>query len=75
MSNPAELLLMSDPKLFMAVVYERDPAKRVGSLHTLDDVMTCEALLFGHSWGIYILEVLWTDPRLAPVDADHDDTS
>jgi hypothetical protein len=27
MSNPAQLLLISDPKLFMAVVHEQDPAK------------------------------------------------
>jgi hypothetical protein len=47
MSNPAELLLMSDPKLFMAVVHEQDPEKRVRSLHTLDDLMTCEALRHG----------------------------
>ena len=47
MSNPAQLLLISDPKLFMAVVHEQDPAKRVHSLHTLDDLMACEALRHG----------------------------
>jgi hypothetical protein len=47
MSNAHELLLMADPKLFMAVVHEPDPAKRVRSLHTLDDLMTCEALRHG----------------------------
>ena len=38
---------MSDPKLFMAVVHEQDPAKRVRSLHALDDLMACEALRHG----------------------------
>jgi hypothetical protein len=47
MSNPAELLLRSDPKLFMAVVHEQDPEKRALSLHALDDLMTCEALRHG----------------------------
>jgi len=47
MSNPAELLLISDPKLFMAIIHEQDPAKRVRSLHTLDDLVTCEALRHG----------------------------
>jgi hypothetical protein len=46
MSN-AEPLLLSDPQSFMTVVQEHDPERRVRSLHTLDDLMICEALRHG----------------------------
>ncbi len=47
MSDPTDLLLITDPQSFMAVVQEHDPEKRIQSLHTLDDMMTCEALRHG----------------------------
>ena len=47
MNESKELLLLSDPQSFMAVVWENDPKKRIQNLHTLDDMMTCEALRHG----------------------------
>jgi hypothetical protein len=47
MNKSPELLLISDPEAFMDVVQEQDPGKRIRSLHSLDDMMTCEALRHG----------------------------
>jgi hypothetical protein len=47
MPKDSEILLTSDPVAFMNVVEEPDPGKRVRRLHTLDDMMVCEALRYG----------------------------
>ena len=47
MDSAPELLLLTNPKAFMAVVNNHDAAERVRSLHTLDDMVTCEALRHG----------------------------
>ncbi len=47
MSESAELLLLSDPQAFMDVVHEHNIEQRMKSLHTLDDIVTCEVLRHG----------------------------
>jgi len=47
MDEEPEVLLLTDSKAFMAVVQNHDAEERVQSLHTLDDIMTCEALRHG----------------------------
>lgn len=47
MTNANDLLLRTDPQSFMAIVQEHDPKKRINSLYTLDDMMSCEALRHG----------------------------
>ena len=47
MDKEPEVLLLADFKAFMAVVQNHDAGERAQSLHTLDDIMTCEALRHG----------------------------
>lgn len=47
MPSEVKLLLLSDPQRFMEIVQNHDDETRVRSLHTLDDMMACEALRHG----------------------------
>jgi hypothetical protein len=47
MGTDASLLLMENPELFMQAVLNDDAQARMASLHTFDDLMTCEFLRYG----------------------------
>jgi len=47
MPTVSGLLFMDNPELFMQAVLNDDPQARVASLHTFDDLMTCEFLRYG----------------------------
>lgn len=47
MAAAVKPLLLSDPRRFMEIVQNHDDETRVRSLHTLDDMMACEALRHG----------------------------
>jgi hypothetical protein len=47
MASEVKLLLLSEPQRFMEIVQNHDDETRVRSLHTLDDMMVCEALRHG----------------------------
>ena len=49
MNKEPELLLLTEPQSFMSIIQNHDASERVKSLHTLDDMMTCEALHYGIS--------------------------
>src|SRR3954469_8940672 len=46
MPTVSGLLFMDNPELFMQAVLNDDPQARVASLHTFDDLMTCEFLRY-----------------------------
>ena len=47
MDQSPKILLQEDPRAFMDIVKNHDPQVRVNSLHSFDDMMTCEFLRHG----------------------------
>src|SRR5688572_20773385 len=66
-----KILLQEDPRAFMDIVTNHDPEVRMNSLHTFDDVMTCEFLrhgIFNDASEVPSLKRLYNDLFLqAPV--------